>query len=254
MVVLALLGALISAYGTLIGSGGGFLLVPLLLFLYPDESTGTVTNISLAVVSISAIVGTVAYARLKRIDYRVGAAIAAGSVPGSIVGALAARYVPRGSFDTVFGGLLLILGAYLLFVRDSRSVVEAVRSHGPASPERLRVGIGLALAIGFVSSFFGIGGGVIQVPMLSQIVGLPLSGATATSQLILAVQSLIGTATHVLAGEYTTGLRRTLALSIGACIGAPLGARLSWQLKDSGLLRLLAAGLFVVGARLVLPH
>ncbi|HYU18946.1 MAG TPA: sulfite exporter TauE/SafE family protein [Chloroflexota bacterium] len=252
LAVLAVLGALIAAYGTLIGSGGGFLLVPLLLFLYPNDPTGTITNMSLATVCVSSMAGTLAFVRLKRIDYRAGLLVAAASAPGSILGALASRWVPRGPFDVVFGALLAGLGLYLLLPR-SRSSLH-LSSRLPTGPRTLAAGLALATGIGFLASFFGIGGGVVQVPMLVQVMGVPVPTAAATSQLVLASQTLIATGTHILAGEYTTGLRRTAALAVGAVVGAPFGARLSRRLEGAGILRLLAVGLIVVGVRLLLPH
>ena len=54
-----------GAFGTLIGAGGGFLLVPILLLLYPNDSVETITTISLAVVFLNALSGSIAYARLS---------------------------------------------------------------------------------------------------------------------------------------------------------------------------------------------
>ena len=63
---LAAAGLVIGAYGTLIGAGGGFVLVPLLLLLYPAENSNTIATISLAVVFFNALSGTIAYARMRR--------------------------------------------------------------------------------------------------------------------------------------------------------------------------------------------
>ena len=65
---LILLGAVAGGLGTLIGAGGGFLLVPALIFLYPAAAPDTITSISLAVVACNAVSGSMAYARMKRID------------------------------------------------------------------------------------------------------------------------------------------------------------------------------------------
>src|SRR5262249_48831249 len=59
------IGALVRAFGTLIGAGGGFLLVPLLLLLYPGDQPETITSISLAGVFFNAFSGSIAYARMK---------------------------------------------------------------------------------------------------------------------------------------------------------------------------------------------
>ena len=62
------LGLFIGAFGTMIGAGGGFLLVPILLLVYPKENTELITSTSLAVVFFNALSGTWAYSRMKRID------------------------------------------------------------------------------------------------------------------------------------------------------------------------------------------
>ena len=66
------LGIAVGAYGTLIGAGGGFVLMPVLLLLYPNQSADVLTSISLAVVFFNALSGSEAYALMKRIDYRSG--------------------------------------------------------------------------------------------------------------------------------------------------------------------------------------
>lgn len=96
---LALLGVALGRFGTLIGAGGGFLLVPLLLLLYPQEATPTITASSLAVVCLNASSGSLAYARLRRIDYRRRLVFAAAGIPGSIGGALATRLLPPRSVE-----------------------------------------------------------------------------------------------------------------------------------------------------------
>ena len=79
---LLILGFAIGTYGTIIGLGGGFILVPVLLLLYPDYEPESVTAISLAVVCASTISGSIAYARQRRIDYVTGLIFAAASAPG----------------------------------------------------------------------------------------------------------------------------------------------------------------------------
>jgi uncharacterized membrane protein YfcA len=70
MIGLIALGFGVGAYGTLIGAGGGFVLMPILLLLYPDDRPELLTSISLAVVFFNTLSGSEAYAMMKRIDYR----------------------------------------------------------------------------------------------------------------------------------------------------------------------------------------
>jgi uncharacterized membrane protein YfcA len=111
---LVALGTGVGCYGTLIGAGGGFVLMPVLLLLYPNQNADLLTSISLAVVFFNALSGSEAYALLKRIDYRSGLMFSAATIPGAILGALNTSVVPRRLFDFIFGVLLLAAAAFLI--------------------------------------------------------------------------------------------------------------------------------------------
>src|SRR3970040_2945330 len=100
---LVFVGLCIGIFGTPIGAGGGFILMPLLLIMYPQENPELLTSISLAVVFFNALSGTVAYARMKRIDYRSGILFSLATVPGAILGALSTSYIPRRTLNVIFG-------------------------------------------------------------------------------------------------------------------------------------------------------
>jgi uncharacterized membrane protein YfcA len=117
--LLALLGAVVGVFGTLVGAGGGFILTPILLLLYPTASPTTITAISLVVVFFNALSGSVAYARQRRIDYRSGIAFAAATFPGSVLGALVVTFSPRRVFEALTGLLLAVLAMWLLTHRGS---------------------------------------------------------------------------------------------------------------------------------------
>jgi uncharacterized protein len=72
VLALVLLGFGVGVFGTLVGAGGGFILTPMLLVVYPHDSPQTITAISIAVVFFNAGSGSIAYARQHRIDYRSG--------------------------------------------------------------------------------------------------------------------------------------------------------------------------------------
>jgi len=78
----------VGTYGTLVGAGGGSVLVPILLILLPKETPATVTAISLAVVFFNAYSGTIAYMRMGRIDYRAGTLFSLAGLPGAVLGTM----------------------------------------------------------------------------------------------------------------------------------------------------------------------
>jgi uncharacterized protein len=262
--LLTLLGGAIGTYGTLIGAGGGIFLVPTLLILYPQESPNTIASISLAVVFFNAASGTIAYARMRRVDYHAGLLFALATVPGAILGAYATSFLSRQLFDLIFSVVILSLATLLILrpnpqlhpVRLPRYALtrhftdaKGINYDYAFSTPR---GIGLSFLIGWFSSMLGIGGGAFHVPVLVYLLHFPLHVATATSHFTLAIMSLIGSVTHVVMGDFSHGVRRTLALAVGVLLGAQLGAQLSQRFRGVTLIRILALGLVLFGLRLVI--
>jgi uncharacterized membrane protein YfcA len=262
--LLALLGGTIGTYGTLIGAGGGIFLVPTLLLLYSRDSPNAIASISLAVVFFNAASGTLAYARMGRIDYRAGLLFAMATVPGAVLGAYATSLLSRRLFDLILSGLILTLAAVIILRPAPRAQPIGMRRYALArrftdangvdydyafSTHR---GVGLSFLIGCVSSMLGIGGGAFHVPMLVYLLHFPLHVATATSHFTLAIMSLFGSITHVAMGDFSHGIRRTLALGVGVLVGAQLGALLSQRVRGITLIRILALGLVLFGIRLVI--
>jgi hypothetical protein len=260
------LGFAVGTLGTLIGAGGGFVLVPALLLLYPDAAPETVTAISLAVVFVNAASGTWAYARTSRIDYRSGLLFAAATVPGAIAAVLTIDLVPRRGFDAIFGIVMIAAAIYLSLHRErvpseakaggkcliSRRMVDA---YGIAHSYcfDVRLGVGLSLLVGYISSLLGIGGGIIHVPALIRLLDFPVHIATATSQFILGIMALTGTIAHVASGSFSKGgLLGTVYLGAGALFGAQAGAALAARVRGGLIIRILAVALALVGIRILI--
>jgi len=262
---LILLGFGTGTYGTLIGAGGGFVLVPVLLLLYPNDGPHLITSISLAVVFFNAASGSEAYARMGRVDFRSGWLFAAATIPGAVLGALTTSLLPRRLFDITFGLLLLAASAYLAWrggrmdrgerrIGSGSTTRHLIEADGTEHDYTFSVPLGMLLSfgVGYLSSLFGIGGGIIHVPLLTSLLGFPVHIATATSHFILTIMALAGTVTHIATGTFVHGVHRTIYLSIGVVFGAQVGARLSNRLRGVWIIRSLAIALGVVGVRLML--
>lgn len=253
----------VGACGTLIGAGGGFVLMPILLLVYPTESPALLTSISLAVVFFNAASGSWAYHRMKRIDYKSGWLFCAGTVPGAIVGAFTAEFIPRREFNAIFGFLMLVASAYLLLHPDKKRtgkivVGDSLSRHGEAHDGNGQlsynraIGVVLSVGVGYVSSLLGVGGGFIHVPLLVRLLNFPVHVATATSHFILAITAFTGSIVHVASGAFAGGLWQTALLTIGVLPGAQLGAKLSSRVSGDWIIRGLALALALVGLRILL--
>ncbi len=241
------IGFIVGAIGTLIGSGGGFLLVPTLLLLDPHVAPEVVTGISLAVVFFNAASGSVAYARMGRIDYKAGIVFALAAMPGAVIGAYLTSHIPRHVFDAIFGCLMITASIYLVVTSGKKT--EQTHS----GTYNLWLGAAISVGIGFLSSLLGIGGGIIHVPALTHALNFPVHVATATSHFVLAITTLVATAIHVANGTLNGQFQTIVWISIGAIAGAQAGAKLSNRIKGSWILRGLAAGLGLIGIRILLP-
>ena len=258
------LGIVVGTLGTLIGAGGGFILLPVLAILSPLEPTATLTATSLAVVAANATSGAIAYWGQRRIDLRSGIAFALATVPGSVGGALLARSSQRGPFDVAFAAVLLALAVVVLRAQPpDRPPGPEGRAWGRASREitdadgtvhhyavNLPLGIAISFVAGFGSSLLGVGGGFIHVPALIAVLGFPVHIATATSHFVLAIMATVATVTHIVAGDLADSWPRAVYVAIGAVAGAQLGARLSTRVRGPVIVRVLAAALVIVALRL----
>jgi len=260
---LVALGFAVGTYGTIIGLGGGFILVPALLLLYPEYNPEQVTAISLAVVCANTISGSIAYARQGRIDYLTGFIFAASAAPGVLAGVFLVGLVPERGFTIVFALLLLALA--VLALRGSPRVIRpplagrGVIVRSVVTPEgtyrygyRLWQGILLSMGVGLVSSLFGIGGGAIHVPAMISVLHFPVQFAVATSQFIVAFMSGEGTAVHLAKGTLVGDQWvKAVALGIGTIPGAQAGAQIARRMKGRTIVRLLVAALLLLAGRLL---
>jgi uncharacterized protein len=232
--------------------------------MYPDESPATITSITLTVAFFNSLSGSIAYWRQKRIDFKSGLLFAITAIPGAIIGAFLVDYLNRSAFQYIFGSLLLIVAAYITFrpnkklsgnffsmwkttckITDSKNNVHQYSYNLP-------LGMTISFFVGVLSSLLGIGGGIIHVPALTQILCFPTHIATATSHFMIAITTFSAIITHIINATFTGDVGRVLVLSIGAVIGAQFGARLSQKISAALIVRLLAAGLAIVALRLLI--
>jgi uncharacterized protein len=230
--------------GSMLGVGGGIIMVPALTFLNvpPTQAAST----SLIAVMATSISSTIEYSRQKRINYGLGLQMAACAIPGGVLGAVLSEYLLQDTFKLYFGILLILTGLYILY-RNSVLKDRHVKRHSLA----LQVGVlAASFGAGIISSLFGVGGGIIFVPAMLLVLGLTMQRAAPTSQFTLMMTAIAGVFTHSALGH--PDYLQAIVLSIGAFVGAQIGTRLSRITKDVLLQRLLAAVLMTVAIIFIL--
>lgn len=228
--------------GALLGLGGGFIIVPALTFMSFNPSQIASTSL-FAVLSTSAS-STLAYARQKRINYSLGIRFALIAIPGAIIGAYISDFITMQSFKLYFA--LILIGTSVYIFRKS----ELAREHkGTHSSAVMALCYAASFFAGILASLFGIGGGVIFVPLMVVLLGMSMHVSAPTSQFIFLISSVAGLASHVVLGHPDYLL--ALVLVAGAFAGAQVGAKISLRVKEKLLQKLLSISLLAVAAKFI---
>lgn len=236
------LGFVAGVIGSIIGLGGGIVVVPVLTFLGVPHTISS--SSSLFAAFSNSVASTISYSKQKRIDYRTGLRLGLMSIPGTILGAIISAQATSVLFKISFA-IVLIASCYYLFIKKNLDTNQS-----NLSKKMLVVSSVISFFAGIMSSFFGIGGGIIFVPLMILGLGLLIKNATATSQLILMFSSVSGMIAHTLLGH--ADFEYALLLSIGAFAGGLLGARLSLDIKENRLRLLIVAVIMAAAIKLIL--
>ena len=240
--LLVIIGLAAGLLGSIIGVGGGIIMSPALTFL--GFSPAHAASTSLIAITSTSVSSTLSYSKFRKIAYNLGLKMAAFSIPGAILGAFISTDIPPVYFKSGFVVLLFFSAFYILF---KRTIIENKLDY-TSIWTRLFFYSSLLIA-GFVSSLFGIGGGIVFVPLLVIVIGQSMSNAVPNSQFTLMITSVIGTLTHVLLGnpEYI----QAFALALGSFAGAQFGSRISLKLSENTLRIILAVSFIGIGLKFI---
>jgi len=246
--------------GAILGLGGGFIIVPMLVFIFglsAQMSAGT----SLVALVFTALSGTVGYTWQRRIDYKLGLSLAIASAPGAILGSVASTYLTSKIVTALFGCFMIFVSIYVAVgtpVKSSgavahgwhRRLVDRDGIEFDFRVKHLAVAYPLVFLAGVLAGFFGVGGGALQVPVMILLLGVPVEIATATSALMIVVSALSGAITHMQLGNVAYEFAPFIIVSV--ILGAQLGVQVQRRTGPRTLRRLFALFLVIIGLRMIL--
>ncbi|MCE4625997.1 MAG: sulfite exporter TauE/SafE family protein [Desulfurococcales archaeon] len=227
---------------TLLGIGGGAVIVPLLVMAGVDIKVA-------APASLVAILGTssggLRYLHGKGlVDVRVALILETATATGAVLGVWLFGRLRSSGLLALFS-LVLFLSAIGLYLRERRAEKGDGSYRWPPSPVRLTTALLASLGAGLLSAMLGIGGGVIKVPILVLVLGLPIKMAVATSKLMVGITALVGVVGHTLKGNVNWIL--AIPLAVGTYTGATVSSRVLVRLRSRHLY-LLAIAYYIVTA------
>ena len=206
---------------------------------------------SLALVAINALSGSQVYHRMGLGDYQSGLLFAAVAIPGAVLAPFILTSVSYGTFRILLGVLLLVLATQMMLhprvTEISREPVSVGKASGGLVRSRristvdgaeyeYRFNEALATSfnffLGFMSSFFGMGGGFLRIPILVYVFNFPILVAAATSIFAITFYTTAGAITHAFLGhiDYPTLVWAGIGLMGGAQVGrdSPGRSAASW--------------------------
>ena len=253
-------GAFAGFLAGLLGIGGGVILVTLFLWLFPlagiPESlvVHTAFGTSLAIIIPTSISSTFGHRKRGNVDWHMVFYLALGGIVGALLGSSAAAYMPGEKLKAIFGLLQIVIALKLLFFQPH---LPPERSDPVPSKQLLLVG----LAGGFFSAFFGIGGGVVSVPLMLIILQLPIHLAVGNSSALIVVSSFAATIGYIFyglqqpeTGPFSLGYVNLLIAALIApltMVCARLGVRLASRVSQDRLIKVFAVLLALIGAKIL---
>ena len=245
-IILVIIGFGSGILGSLIGVGGGIVMTPLLTYM--GFSPAVIASSSLIAIFATSISSTLTYIRKKYINYWLGLKLALPAIPGSIIGGFFSNFISLEHFKIYFAILLTSVGLYIFF---KNKIIKKTLDRTP-KPLFYLILISGTFGAGVISSLFGIGGGIIFVPILVIIYKMKMINASPTAQFTLLITTITGLLTHIILEhpDYSYGI----ALAFGAFFGAQLGSRSIHLISENILSKILSFSLITIAINFIIDY
>ena len=257
-------GLVAGLLGSALGVGGGILIVPMFTLVLHLPIHVAIGSSLVAIVATSCTASSI-YTKTRLTNIKLGLLLETATVPGAIVGALAAALLAS-SLLSGFFGVILIYTAYRMIIQKPAADGQTFGSpsgHLTASyydqqlnktvtydVNHIPQGFGASFFGGALSGLLGIGGGIIKVPIMNIVMGLPMKAAIATSSYMIAITATVAALIHYNHGHIYPVI--IAPLIIGVFIGARVGTRLAQRARGVILRRIFGTLLFVTSLLMLL--
>ena len=263
--VLAFLAGIAAGFlGALVGIGGGVLLVPLLNGIM-GLPFGVARGVSLVGVLATSSSAVTSPAGNRLVNHRLAIFLLLFSVSGALLGSSTLHLISDGASERIFGASMAAIAAIMLARRNTRNILPADtpalgpfggRFHDDDTKQdvayrlrRVPVAAVVSFVAGLLASYIGIGGGIVIVPTLNSLCGIPLRVAAATSVLMIGVTAVPGAVWH-----WTNGYLGDYSLVGATCIGVLIGFQVGLKLGPRSPVHLIKTGMAILLAVIAIQY
>ncbi|OEL03838.1 sulfite exporter TauE/SafE family protein [Staphylococcus casei] len=267
IVLLIIIGGLSAIIGSLVGIGGGIIIVPTLVYLGVDNDLlqGITPQIAIGTSSVILIVtglsSTLGYLKTKQVDVKNGSIFLFGLLPGSLIGSMLSRYLTLESFNLYFG-IFLIFVAILLMIRNKIKPLKVFdkpkyqRTYVDGNGTTYHYSVPPVIAfiatlfIGILTGLFGIGGGALMTPLMLIVFRFPPHVAVGTSMMMIFFSSVMSSVGHIALGH--VAWIYSIVLIIASYFGAKIGVKVNRSIQSSTVVNLLRTVMLLMGIYLII--
>jgi uncharacterized membrane protein YfcA len=242
-------GAAAGLFGSLLGLGGGVLIVPLLTLVFGLDLREAV-GVSLVSVIMTSSVAAGVYLERHVADLRLGMRLELFTAVGALIGGSIAFLIEERFLALLFVVLLGYVAVSMLRSRASSGTAAPSESSTSYEVRNLPLGVVGATGAGVLSALLGVGGGIVKVPLMHLGMGVPLRVSTATSNLMVGITAAASAVIYVIHGEVDPYIAGPTA--IGVFLGASAGSRIAHRVDVRVLRFLFVAVLLYTAVQMLL--
>jgi uncharacterized membrane protein YfcA len=255
--ILAPIFFLVSSLFSMLGMGGGIIYVPILLFAgYTMKEAPAISLILIAATSLAALTH---FSKQKKVDWKLALVIDPPTNIMAFIGGYFCTLMPESILRAILIVILMIAGTLMLINSNKKRHPQQDVNHWwlwhiQFKGERYTVNLPLVLSttalIGLLSGMLGITGGIIKLPVMVLLCGVPMDIAVATSTVMVAATALFGIVGH--ASRAPIDWKTALILAAAAVVGGLLGSRLSVSLDKSRLKKLFGIIVWTIAVKMAI--
>lgn len=251
VLLVALLSGAVAFFYSNLGLGGGQLYVPIMDFFFLSLVMTEIVPLSLCFAFATMVSSTYSHSRKNLVDFKLGGLLAAAGLLGVAGGVMFTTTVEEGLVKAAFAALLLVVATKMLYDLYSK------KSEFLPSDSRLRIrqkiaGMGVSVLTGFLVGSFGIGGGVVSVPLIIYVFRFDARRAIGTSALMGAILTPAAFIAYDLTEGVTISYDLALVLTPVVFVMALVGSRWGLQkLKTRVVRTIFTCGVYLAAAEMV---
>ncbi len=255
-----IVGLLVGGLGSMLGIGGGVLLIPLLTGLFGVPIKTAIGASIVSVIATSSAAGAV-YVGRGLTHTRLAMVLEIATTLGALAGGLTAVVMSPQALAGIFGAVLLYVAYSMarLPKDDARAGPTGLLDTDYVDPltgetvqygvRRLGAGLGASFLAGNVSGLLGVGGGIIKVPIMSLVMGMPLRAAIASSNFMIGITAATSAIIYYQHGYLVPQV--TIPTALGVLVGAQIGTRVGGRVQSRRLKQLFQGLLLVFAVQML---